>query len=149
MILYPILWIIIIAIWVSFYFAKPSFEVQKSQLMNIYSSVLSDMNVDFRDNWIWVVNIVDISQSIKNFSNEILKMRDRIHDTENIEQEWLVSLIEEFNTHLHLWIKRHASELKIQDDIIWEINTPNISEKSVLELASKRLENQIKILERI
>lgn len=76
-------------------------------------------------------------------------MRDIIQDTENTEQEWLVNLIEEFNSNLHLWIKRHASELKIQDDIIWEINTPNISEKSVLELASKRLENQIKILERI
>ncbi|MBP9780172.1 hypothetical protein KBD33_06175 [Candidatus Gracilibacteria bacterium] len=149
MILYLILGTIIIAIGVSFYFVKPSFEVQKSQLMNIYSSVLSDMNVDFRDNGIGVVNIVDISQSIKNFSNEILKMRHRIHDTENTEQEWLVNLIEEFNNNLHLWIERHASELKIQDDIIGEINTPNISEKSVLELASKRLENQIKILERI
>ena len=148
MILYLILWIII-AIWVSFYFTKPSFEVQKSRLINMYSSVLSDMNIDFRDNWIWVVNIVDISQSIRNFSNEVLRMRDCIRDTENTEQEWLVNLIEEFNTNLHLWIERHASELKIQDDIIWNINTPNISENSVLELASKRLENQIKILERI
>ena len=30
-------------------YTKPGFEMRKSNLMNLYSSVLSDMNMDFRD----------------------------------------------------------------------------------------------------
>ena len=66
-----------------------------------------------------------------------------------IEQEWLVNLIQEFTENLQLWIQRHANELTIVEQTIEQIDTQDISEKSVLQFASERLDHNIQLLERI
>ena len=129
--------------------SRRNFEVRKSRLMNLYSSVLSDMNMDFRDNAIWVLNIGEISKSIKNFSNEINKLQKEIQKEPLTEQEWLINLIQEFTANLHLWIERHVSELEIVENTIEKIETQDVWKKWALELATSRLVSHIKLLERI
>jgi hypothetical protein len=132
-------------LWLS----KPSFEVRKSRLINLYSSVLSDMNMDFRDNTIWAVNITNITGSIRYFADEVNQLQTLVLKQNQENQKWLIDLMQEFTTNLHLWIERHASELQILDSTIQTIETSDIWEQSALELASKRLESHIQLLEKI
>ncbi len=131
------------------WFSKPSFEVRKSRLMNLYSSVLSDMNMDFRDTNIWAINIGNITESIRHFADEVNKLQTIALKQNPENQKWLTDLIQEFTTNLHLWIERHASELQILDSTIQTMETTHIWEQSALELASKRLESHIQLLEKI
>lgn len=146
---YLILWILIFMIWVKLCLTKPSFEIQKSRLMNLYSSILSDMNIDFRDQWIWARNLSDISKSIQNFSSEVDILSKHIRKENPENQKWLVEILQEFNTNLHIWIDRHAIELIELETSISEFKKTHNSEKYILELTEKRLENHIKILQKI
>ena len=146
--LYLILWIILIGV-VIFLLSKPAIEKQKSRLMNLYSSVLSDMNLDYRDSTIWAVNIVEISKSIINFSKEIDIINDTIKNEKPEDQKWLIDIIEEFTRELHLWIDRHESELEWIQENIATFQTEDSTAKSVLKLASKRLESHIELLKKV
>lgn len=58
-------------------------------------------------------------------------------------------MLQEFNNNLHLWIDRHVDELVELEISISELETTHNSEKSILELTEKRLENHIQILQKI
>lgn len=147
--LYFILWILITIIWVSIYLTRPSFEIQKSRLMNFYSSILSDMNVDFRDQWIWAHNLSEIWESIQNFANEVDTISEYIRKGKPENQKWFIEMLQEFNNNLHLWIDRHVDELVELEISISELETTHNSEKSILELTEKRLNSHIQILQKI
>lgn len=146
-----LIFILFIAIIVGgvLWLSKPSFAVRKDRLMNLYSSVLSDMNMDFRDANIWAVNIGNITESIRHFADEVSQLQALVLKQNPENQKWFIDLIQEFTTHLHLWIERHASELQIIDSTIQTIKTSDIWEQSALKLASKRLESHIQLLEKI
>jgi hypothetical protein len=127
-----------------FVFAKPNISERKTRLMNLYSSVLSDMNMDYRDSTIGVQNIWDIGASIVHLSNEITKTSKGISGESGENQKWLVDLIGEFTRELDLWMHRHASEL--------EIVTTNLAdtlpESPTLDLMTAKLQTQISALNR-
>ena len=74
-------------------------------------------------------------------------MKGIIKNKNDHEKQWLISLIQEFTENLDLWIKRHSNELKALNETINELDIPNISGKSTLDLASDRLGNYIKIID--
>ena len=117
--------------------------------MNLYSSVLSDMNIDFRDKKIHATNISEISKSIQNLTHEIEALGKEISKGTPENQQWLLGIIEEFNTHLRMWIDRHTDELESIESMIKNQETEKPSEKSVLELAYTRLENHRIQIEKI
>lgn len=112
--------------------------------MNMYSSVLSDMNVDYRDAKIGVQNIRDISTSIVHLSEEITKMSKGISEESEENQKWFVDLIREFSRELDLWMGRHASELEIVTDTL----SDTVTESPALDLMTTRLQTQIDVLDR-
>jgi uncharacterized protein YoxC len=61
--------------------------------MNLYSSVLSDMNIDYRDTKIGVQNIRDIGTSIVHLSNEIQQTSKGISGESTENQKWLIDLM--------------------------------------------------------
>lgn len=117
--------------------------------MNMYSSVLSDMNIDFQNERVWAKNISEISKSIIIFSNEITAIGKNILNESTENQKWLIEIIQEFNSNLHLWIDRHANELAVLESSISWLKSSNTWGRYVLELTEKRLENQIKHLQKI
>ena len=127
-----------------FLFAKPSIWERRTRLMNLYSSVLSDMNIDYRDTKIWVQNIRDISASIVHLSEEIQETSRGISGESTNDQRWLVDLIGEFSRELDLWMHRHASEM----EIVTESLTDTLSESPTLDLMTVRLQTQIDALDR-
>ncbi len=117
--------------------------------MNLYSSVLSDMNQDFRDNDMRARDIHMISKSIAHLTDEIEKYWKIIHTAPIDDKKWLAQMIDEYRIQLRLWIDRHASELDILEKEISSLQSNSQSEKSVLELSQQRLENQKILLEKI
>lgn len=117
--------------------------------MNMYSSVISDMNLDHANNDIWSINIYNISQSIINFTSELEKMIPKIQEQSKDNKQWLTSLIKEFNLHLQIWLDRHADELQIMEDTIKKMKSTDLGHKAVLDLVVIRLENHNRILEKI
>jgi hypothetical protein len=146
LILIIIITIIGIAIFIG---TRRNFDERKSRIMNLYSSVLSDMNIDFRDGRAHAVNIHDISQSILNLANEIENTAKHINQESPDNQKWLTDIILEFNTQLRLWIDRHTDELETIEDTIRNTGSEKPSEKSILELTHTRLESHRHILEKI
>lgn len=126
-----------------------SFPEQKTRIMNMYSSVLSDMNIDFTDGNISATNITNISTSIQNLADELEKTGKDIKKESIENQKWLLGIIEEFNTQLRIWIDRHTDELESLESEISLQNSEKPSEKAVLELVHTRLENHRIALEKI
>ncbi len=114
--------------------------------MHLYSSLISDMNLDFKSADIGAINISEISKSILNFSNEIEVMSKMAKDQSKEDQKWLLDIVEEFSSHLQLWIDRHESELTVVENTIEGIETQDAWQKWALKLASKRLESHIQVL---
>ncbi len=143
--------IIFIILFIGIIFAfmvlsRPSFEQRKSRIMNIYSSVLSDMNMDYWDTSIGIENIRNITKSILNFSWEIKIILTQVKKESEENKKWLLEIISEFSENLTLWIRRHTDELQITkeqilDEIPWE--------NSTIELIEKRLNIQIKNLQKV
>ncbi len=143
--------IIFIILFIGIIFAfmvlsRPSFEQRKSRIMNIYSSVLSDMNMDYWDTSIGIENIRNITKSILNFSWEIKIVLTQVKQASEENKKWLLEIISEFSENLTLWIRRHTDELQITkeqilDEIPWENPT--------IELIEKRLDIQIKNLQKV
>ncbi|MBX9809784.1 hypothetical protein K2X92_05330 [Candidatus Gracilibacteria bacterium] len=131
------------------YFSRPSFSTRQKRLMNMYSSVISDMNLDHANNDIGSINIYNISQSIINFTSELEKMIPKIQEQSKDNKQWLTSLIKEFNLHLQIWLDRHADELQIMEDTIKKMKSTDLGHKAVLDLVVIRLENHNRILEKI
>ena len=126
-----------------------NFQSEESRIMNLYSSVLSDMNIDLHDSEIHASNISDISKSIQNLTHEIEDVARHITKESSENQKWLIGIINEFNTHLRMWIDRHTDELESIESMIKNQETEKPSEKSVLELAYTRLENHRIQIEKI
>lgn len=144
-ILLPIL-IFISILWGIIFLSRPSFLERKSRLMNMYSSLMSDMNLDYRNMEIGIENIRNLSRSILNFSGEVEKISEQVKWEDEIDQKWLTDIINEFSQNLKLWMSRHMSELNVTEMNIGkapEWNTP------ALTLARKRLDVQIQNLQRV
>jgi hypothetical protein len=139
-----ILFIILVIgiIGVIIYFAEPSFAVRKTRIMNLYSSLLSDMNLDYRSNDTAATNVVEIGKSILNFSREITDI-NHPEKLSEAEQKWLTDIITEFTDALDLWMNRHADELNLVAEKVENQETDLIEGRSALELAGTRLEVQI------
>ncbi len=105
------------------FLSKPDFSRRKVRLMHLYSSLISDMNLDFKSADIGAINISEISKSILNFSNEIEVMSKMAKDQSKEDQKWLLDIVEEFSSHLQLWIDRHESELTVVENTIEGIET--------------------------
>lgn len=144
-IILPIL-IFISIFWIVIFLSRPSFTERKARLMNMYSSLLSDMNVDYKNMEIGVENIRSLSRSILNFSSEVQKMSKQVKWEDEIEQKWLTDIINEFSQNLKLWMGRHMSELNVT-----EINIEKTPEwdAPALALARNRLDIQIQSLQRV
>lgn len=112
----------------------------------MYSSLLSDMNMDYKNMEIGVENIRSLSRSILNFSSEVQKMSKQVKWEDEIEQKWLTDIINEFSQNLKLWINRHMSELNTT-----EANIEKAPEwdAPALALARNRLDIQIQSLQRV
>lgn len=128
---------------------RRTFDDKKSHIMNLYSSVLSDMNIDFRDWKIHNTNIHEISRSIQNLANEIDDTAKGIIHESVHNQEWLTGIINEFNIQLRIWIDRHTDELETIESEIYSTTSEKNSEKAVLELAYTRLDIHRKVFEKI
>lgn len=148
----PILILIIILSVVGtmiFVGTRRTFGEQQSNIMNLYSSVLSDMNIDFRDGRVHTTNIHEISKSIQNLAHEIENTAKNIEKESPENQKWLTGIISEFNRELRMWIDRHTDELETIESEIQSTTSEKSSEKAVLELACARLDMHRKVFEKI
>lgn len=136
----------VLVIW--FFRTLDTKTLQKEYMMNLYSSLLSDMNVDYRDQKMTPQNIVNIAQSLQNLTDDIETSSRHIQKQSAENQRWLVDLIQELDQNLKLWIDRHTDEIDLYIQDI-EKNTPRTSEKWVFGLVIARLENQKQILRKI
>lgn len=76
---------------------------ERIAFLNYYSSLISDMNVDYRDKKIAPENIRNISTSISNFTSQVEKLTPLAKNSERETQKWFIWLIDEFQTALSLW----------------------------------------------
>lgn len=136
---------------VLFFQQVQSFPARKEVLLNLYSSLLSDMNVDYRGMDMWVENIRNISRSIENFTDEVESLSKSLSKQSPEDQKWFLSLLEEFHQNLTLWISRHISELSLYEKEVEKIShqTSDESWKWVIRLSEKRIQNQIQIFKKI
>ena len=141
--------IIIISIVIFLIVRKKTFAKRKSHIMNLYSSVLSDMNMDFRDISVSAMAILEISRSIQHLTDEITRTRGDIDSWKQEEKKWMIDIIEEFSTVLKIWIHRHIHELEKVEESLANQKTEKLSEKAILDLAQTRLESHRKILMQI
>lgn len=134
-----------------FFHQIQNFPERKGVLMNLYSSLLSDMNVDYRGMDMWVENIRNISRSIENFTDEVESLSKSLSKQSSEDQKWFISLLEEFHQNLTLWISRHISELFLYEKEVEKISN-QVSDESgkwVIRLSEKRIQNQIQIFQKI
>lgn len=122
--------------------SQKTFEQKKTEIMNLYSSVLSDMNQDFWTMKIDPIHLAEISQSIQNLSIEIGKYSSSIQNENKENQEWFINIIDEFYRQIKLWISRHKTELEQLEQEISKIQSNKISEKTALNMTLARLEAQ-------
>jgi hypothetical protein len=104
-----------------------SFEREKSRIMNLYSSVLSDMNKDHESLAIDPGNIMKISKSILNFSRELQSFSRNSKKLKPEQIIWLMGIINEFSDTLDLWMHRHTDELNIQKESLMVDETSDVS----------------------
>lgn len=102
------------------FLSEPSFVQRKPRLMNMYSSLMSDMNIDYGSTEIGIENIRNLSRSILNFSEEISKMAKQVTKENEEEKKWLTEMIIEFSSNLKLWMNRHIDELAITENLMQE-----------------------------
>lgn len=122
--------------------------VQSSELENLYSSALSDMNVDFSSDNISPKNIENIGKSVNAFQKKMEKFYEKYSYYTEPEKSNFLKIIEDFHKDLELWMKRHQTELeKYIETIEIEAEKAQAREwKNALELAIARLvvvKNQI------
>jgi len=143
--------VILVVVGVMLFLTRISFEARKERLENLYSSLLSDMNIDLSEHTITPQNIQDITKSMLYFSDEVSLLARLSKNTSLDNQRWLVDIIEAFNTSLKLWMSRHEDELLLQQrEIQGQIHTTDTQTgKAALELASKRLDSEKNTLEKL
>lgn len=128
-----------------------SSSVRKMKILRTYSSLLSDMNIDYRSTGIAPTSILEIRRSLIAFTREIESMNRSIHDHSPHDQKWLLDMIVEFRRELTLWMARHETELGIEIDRVAQVESETLSPSSsaALDLATERLTLQIAGLERV
>lgn len=63
---------------------------ERIAFLNYYSSLISDMNVDYRDKKIAPENIRNISTSISNFTSQVEKLTPLAKNSERETQKWFI-----------------------------------------------------------
>lgn len=116
---------------------------ERIAFLNYYSSLISDMNVDYRDAKISPENIRNISTSISNFTSQVEKLTPLAKNSERETQKWFIWLIDEFQTALSLWTERHADEIQLYESSLENKNTKAIA------LLEKRLQIQSENMRKI
>lgn len=109
---------------------------EKEKFLNYFSSVLSDMNVDYKDTQISAENIANISASIANFTTQVEHLTPLAKKSDKETQSWFVGLIDEFYHSLSLWTERHADEIALYEKDIKNMKSPPLA------LLAKRLQIQ-------
>jgi hypothetical protein len=140
-----------------------SYNQKKIKMERIYSSVVSDMNIDFRDSFIAPTKIMDIEMWVHNLSNEIIdiyksykwvilieksiksftgkKTKSSYQDFLTQEWLWLTEYITSFSRDLDTWMTRHHSELvQLQSSVGAQARTMDIVEwKAALGITEERI----------
>lgn len=125
--------------------------VKSSELENLYSSALSDMNVDFSSDNISPKNLENIWKSVNAFQEKMEKFYEKYSRYSDSEKSNFVKIIENFHNDLELWMKCHQSELEKYIETV-EIEAEKAQAKDwkkVLELAIAHLvviKNQTKVI---
>jgi hypothetical protein len=116
---------------------------ERIAFLNYYSSLISDINVDYRDKKISPENIRNISTSISNFTSQVEKLAPLAKNSERETQKWFIWLIDEFQKALSLWTERHADEI-----LLYESNLENKNTWAIA-LLEKRLQIQSENMRKI
>lgn len=143
--------------------AMQLYSSEKIDLLRMYSSVVSDMNVDFVDQEINPEKIIDIEQGIRNLGSSIASIyilyRDMLRSKVNLytfsdqtiranyqnfltqEWLWLTECIASFSRDLDTWMTRHHSELvQLKDSVNTQMKSTNMVEwKAALGLTEERI----------
>ena len=139
------------------------YKNQKIKMQYIYSSIISDMNIDFWDGNIAPDKIIDIENGIKNYASWVkglfvsykkVKSMERClvsfpdqkvyflyKDFLTQEWIWLTECIASFSRDLDTWMTRHHSELvQLKDSVHAQARTTDIAEwKAALGLTEERI----------
>lgn len=94
------------------------FSFQKNRLESLYSSLLSDMNVDFQDNAMAPQNLANIAISLENFIAEIESIVPHFHTLSDENQKYVFDTLRSFQNDLSLWLSRHQSEITLLEKSI-------------------------------
>lgn len=138
---------VVVGIWIyDYYCQKQVYSFWK--LENLYSSLLSDMNIDFRDETIHPENIIHISKSISQFVYTLIYHTKHINTLHKEEKETLIALYQNFHSDLDIWIKRHMSEIEKLSESLEESaqKTQIIEWKSLILLSKTQLDSYIEDL---
>lgn len=124
---------------------KQEFLHNKTRLLRIYSSVLSDMRVDRGDKKMSSINFQNIWEWISNFSKRLEELQLLFSDLQKVsylkksdflssEGPWIINFSQEFSNLLNDWLLFHKSELDWLSHWIQKIDdsVDNISLKKSL-----------------
>ena len=124
---------------------KQEFLHNKTRLLRIYSSVLSDMRVDRGDKKMSSINFQNIWEWISNFSKRLEELQLLFSDLQKVsylkksdflssEGPWIINFSQEFSNLLNDWLLFHKSELDWLSHWIQKIDASvdNISLKKSL-----------------
>lgn len=150
-----IIWILILwgaFIWIEIYRApKYSIPKQKTRLLEMLSSVNSDIRIDKRDISISAENMMEIQTSILYFTKEVEDFsKNVLKNGTQEDKKFTFEIIAQFHNNLDEWMILHEKELENLKKSLWEVQQ-NIhqEEAQTLEIAKKRLEIQINNYENI
>ncbi|GAB0174761.1 MAG: hypothetical protein HHAS10_06400 [Candidatus Altimarinota bacterium] len=145
MAIYLIIFIFLTAIIVFFVFIQGNARlsrIEKEEFLNYYSSVLSDLNMDYRDMGISPENITHIAGSISNFSERVNSLAPEIKKSSKEIQVWFIDIIDEFYKEVALWTERHADEI-----VLYEKSLPEGD--PTIQLLKTRLLSQSENLKKV
>lgn len=121
-------WVVLILLTYIFSF-ESTYLKNKTDLLRIYTSLVSDMRIDTKDKAIHPKNIEDIKNSILYFSKRIIKLQKTFlmlkkvkKDDSFIEQErnFIITVSTDFKKLLQTWLEYHKEELQFLSN---ELNT--------------------------
>ncbi len=142
--LFLILGIVLIIVWfITVMFMPGLWNGDKEVLLQYYSSLLSDMNVDYKDKKISPENIEKITESMRNMTKQVEKIAPQIEKSDEATKKWFIGIIDEFHDALSLWTERHADEISAYESALENKNSPTIS------LLEKRLQIQAENIRKV
>jgi len=139
---------IFFAVWGYRDYQKKDFQQKKIEIINMYSSLLSDINTDYSQNVLNAENIMNISTSITNFTSKLEQINKNSEMGVYENKKWVMDLMYEFRENLQLWINHHTAELSHQGETITKMES-TINSFGPIKLAKQRIDSQIRLYSKI